>query len=508
MKKVYFRVDAYKEIGIGHLTRCLALAQMLVNRFEIYFIIQPRDPKIISLISEQNLKIIELSIQDVDNEITSLKEIVTSEDFLVLDGYQFNHRYQEKIKKLVNKLIFIDDLNQPPFYADLIINHNLHAIHEDYHVNGNTRVLLGAEYLMLRDAFFDQAFKRKSSPTKINSIIICMGGADRENLTLKFLKSLSTFFTGKITCVVGIPYAYYDELKLFISKSNQYSILQNLSSAKLAQSISQNDLLICTSSMIAAEACALETPMILGFMEKNQERIADIFSKEDLAVSLGDLMAIDDNQLPNVLKNIIETKNFSSCIQRQKVFIDGQSGHRLVAEFIHLTFDSLKITTPRFNLRQLKMSDVNSTYLSWLSDSTTRRFIKTSQETQSVEVLQKYVSDKLQKSDVLFLGIFEKDSSRHIGNVKFEPINFEKKYAIMGILIGDSSYRGIGAGPEVLSELGLTLKKLGITKMVLGVESENIAAIRSYEKIGFRVSGAEYINFTEKDKSITMLRDL
>lgn len=78
----------------------------------------------------------------------------------------------------------------------------------------------------------------------------------------------------------------------------------------------------------------------------------------------------------------------------------------------------------------------------------------------------------------------------------------------MGILIGDQSFRGSGVASEVLTELSLTLKEFGITKMVLGVENEHTSAIRSYEKIGFKATGPQFINFKEKDHSVEMIGDL
>ena len=112
--------------------------------------------------------------------------------------------------------------------------------------------------------------------------------------------------------------------------------------------------------------------------------------------------------------------------------------------------------------------------------------------------LRKYVVDKISRDDVLFLGIFEKSRELHIGNIKYEPVNSELGYAIMGILIGDADYRGKGVASEVLLySIQWLNDNEGIHKVFLGVDVENKNAIRAYEKSGFiylKGNLPEYLN--------------
>jgi RimJ/RimL family protein N-acetyltransferase len=133
----------------------------------------------------------------------------------------------------------------------------------------------------------------------------------------------------------------------------------------------------------------------------------------------------------------------------------------------------------------------------WLNDTTTQRFILQAQQKQLSE-LKAYIKSKIDRSDVLFLGIFDLVSGDHIGNIKYEPVNTELGYAIMGMLIGDVTWRGKGVAGEVLE---VTAKWLvhhkGIKQILLGVARENTAAIRAYERAGFIVSDTPYIRFSE-----------
>lgn len=155
--------------------------------------------------------------------------------------------------------------------------------------------------------------------------------------------------------------------------------------------------------------------------------------------------------------------------------------------------DETGILTERFILRPLSVDDATDTYLGWLSDEQSK-FISTAHQVQRISDLRAYIASKAEQPDVLFLGIFDREDGSHIGNIKFEPVDSELGYAIMGILIGDTESRGRGVATEVISECGRSLKEeRNIQQLILGVETANVAAIRAYEKIGFKVFKTPYL---------------
>ena len=170
--------------------------------------------------------------------------------------------------------------------------------------------------------------------------------------------------------------------------------------------------------------------------------------------------------------------------------------------------EQIKIISERFILRPLAESDVTEKYLNWLGDADARRFIIAAATTKGLEDLRAYVRERIGREDVLFLGIFERATGLHIGNIKYEPVNSELGYAIMGILIGDPGYRGKGVTAEVLASSAQWLKRRrNITQILLGVGKKNAAAIRAYEKVGFIETCSEFIQQVSSD-AMTMAWDL
>jgi RimJ/RimL family protein N-acetyltransferase len=129
------------------------------------------------------------------------------------------------------------------------------------------------------------------------------------------------------------------------------------------------------------------------------------------------------------------------------------------------------------------VADVSERYAGWLSDQATSQYISAK---LNLADLRQYVLERSDREDVLFLGIFEKETCRHIGNIKYEPVDAELGYAIMGILIGEPNWRAKGVAAEVLLASVEWLRQYRkIKQIVLGVSRVNTAAVRAYQKVGF-----------------------
>ncbi len=167
-----------------------------------------------------------------------------------------------------------------------------------------------------------------------------------------------------------------------------------------------------------------------------------------------------------------------------------------------------ELRTERFVLRPLTEADATPTYLGWLRDPVAEKYIQASATTHELEDLRSYIRARQNREDVLFLGIFEPESGRHIGNIKFEPIDEAAGYAVMGILIGDVQWRGQKVTPEVLRATGAWLREhRQIRQMVLGVSASNTAAIRAYEAVGFIKAASPWLPISD-ETSLSMVWEL
>ena len=156
---VLIRVDGNSRIGLGHIYRGLALAEILKGKYLIEFI--TRIDTIVSPLQESgfNYSFIPDIVKFVD-EPNWIKDNYSKETIIVLDGYEFNQKYQQKIKDLNFKLVYIDDLAQGLQKADLVINHSPWVKIIDYKTEKYTKLALGMDYAILRPRFLEAAKKK------------------------------------------------------------------------------------------------------------------------------------------------------------------------------------------------------------------------------------------------------------------------------------------------------------------------------------------------------------
>lgn len=148
------------------------------------------------------------------------------------------------------------------------------------------------------------------------------------------------------------------------------------------------------------------------------------------------------------------------------------------------------IYTKRFLLKPLKPKHASKRYLAWLKDGVTIRYISAAKKTRRIRDLKIYIRKFSNRKDCMFLRILTKKAGHHIGNIKYHPIDFTRKTAVMGMLVGEPTWRGKGVAKEVIEATAKYLQSvIRIRKIYLGVQKNNLPAIRAYRKVGFKSVG-------------------
>jgi len=141
-------------------------------------------------------------------------------------------------------------------------------------------------------------------------------------------------------------------------------------------------------------------------------------------------------------------------------------------------------------LRPLGLADLDGPYLGWLNDQETIRFLDSGRFPTTRTALEEAFHAK--QTDSLWLAIVDRKTDCHIGNIKLGPINLMHRYASLGILIGDPSFRGKGFAREAIE---LVLKhaftQLGLNKVTAGAYTDHVACLELFKRLGFSVEGRQ-----------------
>lgn len=335
MKKLLFRADGDAQIGMGHVMRCLALAQML-NSPSRFAVVRPA-PEVVRLIEETNGTVVPLATIDVAEFLA----VTTPDDVAILDGYAFGETYQQAVRERAKALVFIDDLITGRQVADVVINHAGGLTQTDYDAEPRTQFCLGPHYALLRPEFLRQeGFGPAPSD---GPIFVGLGGADPNNTSLTVLKAIRHVDpTLPVDVMLGPFHPDRAAIEAFRDQLPNLTILQNLSAAQLVATLQRCSLAITACSTIAYEVCAVNRPLIAIVTAENQDRIAQFLSDEKLALSVNFPTLLTRLtpviSVENMLRLAIQGFQFSpdaalDTLANQRRLFDGRSPERFRALF-------------------------------------------------------------------------------------------------------------------------------------------------------------------------------
>ena len=150
----------------------------------------------------------------------------------------------------------------------------------------------------------------------------------------------------------------------------------------------------------------------------------------------------------------------------------------------------MKVVGNYIFLKILKVDDVSQSYVQWMNDKEVTQFLESRWTTYTLDDLKKYVRTKeLSNKDKMF-GIFMKDSSEHIGNIKIGDINPKHRYGDVGIIIGDRTEWGKGYATEAIKLVtNYAFDELKLNKLYAGIYGNQIASYKAFIKAGYREAG-------------------
>lgn len=147
------------------------------------------------------------------------------------------------------------------------------------------------------------------------------------------------------------------------------------------------------------------------------------------------------------------------------------------------------LNSERLRLLPLNLTHCTTEYVAWMNNHEVFRYLETGGN-HKIEDLRKYLESVEACDSMLFWAIHLKESGKHIGNIKIDPVNKRHGLGEYGIMMGDSDEWGKGYAKEA-SEIVINhcFRELRIRKITLGVVEDNSAAMNLYKKLGFSIEG-------------------
>lgn len=221
-------------------------------------------------------------------------------DWLIVDHYAIDRRWEQAVSPVVKKLLVIDDLADRPHQADVLLDQNLGRQHADYQrlVDSDTRLLIGPEFALLRPEFAlwrGASLARRALPNW-QSILVMMGGADLPNFSQKVLLELNKAKLppeAKITVVLGQAAPWEANLRNVIPIMRVPTELR-IGVNNMAEIMAEADVAIAAAGSAAWERCCVGLPTIQLVLAENQRKSAIALAEAGAVIALDEVMRIGE----------------------------------------------------------------------------------------------------------------------------------------------------------------------------------------------------------------------
>lgn len=360
MINIIIRTDASDQIGTGHVMRCITLADMLKKRnCNMCFVSRYMPQHLQALIVEKGYDFVMISHshnwtavdelahaewlgvsqqQDAADTLNTLTD--KSWDWVVVDHYALDIRWENILRNKINRVMVIDDIADRNHDCDLLLDQNLYANKEmrySQKVSQTSRLLFGPKYALLQPIYARLHNKNSLKNTTIKRILIYFGGADNNNLTgLAIDAFLATNRPDiNVDIVISATSIFSEAIHNQIRAHHNIELHINLPS--LAPLIVMADLAIGAGGATTWERLCLGLPSIVITLADNQYEVANHLNKLSLINYIGDKKAVSRQDIVSALQEAFNLSGLADWSFNCMQVCDGRGAERVADAMVSYT---------------------------------------------------------------------------------------------------------------------------------------------------------------------------
>ena len=483
------RADADSRMGTGHVMRCLALARAWQERGgRVVLAGHIGSDSLRQRLSGQGIELMGLvSGPPAAEEMQWLDTLRrqqagrAEESWIVLDGYQFDQPYQQRLRRSGLKLLVIDDYAHLPAYdADLLLNQNPGGEKLDYQTPPETVLLRGGKYVLLRREFLE-ARRREiaDSPEQAARLLITLGGADPDNATLKVMEALQRLELPAVQAkiIVGPANSHLPLLREWM-RGGSLSAELLVDVHDMAPLMQWADAAVTAGGSTCWELACLGVPALVITLADNQRGVARIMAESGAGLDCGWHHALQPDQLAGAIAALCRNRRQRQAMHAAgRALVDGEGADRVAERMLCFPFA----------FRPAEADDCRQIF-AWANDPVIRSasFHRGAIGRQEHEA---WFARTLADPDTLFW-IIMLHGDRPAGQVRFAINNGE---AVISISLA-AEYRHAGLGSRAISTACCRLfARGGIDVVHARIRKDNAQSIKSFSRAGFVLHSEEAV---------------
>ena len=329
-KVLYIRADMNAQISVGHVMRCLSVADSAKARgIKTVFISADDNPA--SLIRERGHELIVLGTdwQNMESELPELEKIIKEQqiDTMLIDTYQVTDTYLRRVNELT-RVFYLDDVNAFPYPVYAVINYSNHADESTYPVRyPGTKFYLGCGYAPLREAFKDP-HPKKINPT-VKNILIMSGGSDPYDMLPQILEAIPLDKYETVNAICGNFNDKLESLKAKYASNPSVHILPRVE--KIWRYYEEADIAVSAGGSTLYELSSMGIPTITYSFVDNQIPNVRAFDLDGIMPYAGDARGGNvPGRVAKLLEELDDAAVRNENSRRLQRLVDGHGADRMV----------------------------------------------------------------------------------------------------------------------------------------------------------------------------------
>ena len=324
--KVFFLTEGSSSMGLGHITRCIALSQAFMEKgFLTSFFVHGDKSTNSTLESVNHINVNWL------NGIEVIKSKI-QDGIIVVDTFSISEEILSELST-IGKIVILDDFIRRDHQSRTVIDWTINA-EKKYYLNRNpsSTYLLGNEYISLRRPFWDRrTYKVKSI---ISNVLIMYGSGDIRNLCERTINLLNINHPSLTkTIVIGHSSKNLNAIKEMAN--SHVDIIVDACAEQVFSHMSNADIAIASGGQTLYELACVGVPTISVMLIDNQ--LDDINGWEEVGFTSHSGQWNDPNLDLNILENLHRLKSITIRSKKSSIgqsFVDGQGARRIVKSIL------------------------------------------------------------------------------------------------------------------------------------------------------------------------------
>jgi UDP-2,4-diacetamido-2,4,6-trideoxy-beta-L-altropyranose hydrolase len=500
--RVVFRADASPIIGTGHVVRCLTLAGALKRQgADVEFVCREMAGGFADAIAAGGYRLHLLSpgreapdrggpvhaawlhasaAEDADATREAIAGGVRP-DWLVVDHYALDARWETALRPHAKRLTVIDDLADRRHDCDLLLDQNLVGNAEIRYagkVPAHCGFMLGPHYALLQPEYAElhDCIPPREGP--IQRILVYFGGGDAHNLTGMAINAFMSLGRADIQLDVVASARSPHAETIHRQVAGQSNIHLHGDLPTLAPLMAGADLAIGAGGATSWERCCLGLPSAVITLAENQRPIAAELARREVIRWLGHVGEVGEADLVRVLKELLNEGLAESWSNACRQLVDGQGANRVCAIL------TLSPATP-LRVRRVRLDD-EALVLQWANDPLVRQNAFSAGYIDAA-THRAWFRTRLRDLVHCRFYIVETRDGLPIGPVRFgrSGSEWEVHYSV------DALCRGVGLAKPMLEAAIANLRSDEAGALVFGrVKEDNRLSRRVFEGLGFAPDAA------------------